>query len=119
MAFPGTFNINYYQGDLFEFNINPKDSTGAAFNLDGYSVKFFIATERNQAATKFECLAKIENNIILCQIPGGVGKTLIAGTTYVYDVQIKKVVSGGPDKIHTLLTGNVSVTADITRMSGD
>jgi hypothetical protein len=119
MAFPGTFNINYYQGDLYEFNIYPKDSTGAAFSLDGYSVKFYIATARGTGATQYECVAIIENNTIFCQIPGGVGKTLTAGTTYVYDVQIKKPVSGGADKIYTLLTGNVSVTADVTRMSGD
>jgi hypothetical protein len=119
MAFPGTYNINYYQGDLYEFNIYPKDSTGAAFNLTGYSVKFYIATARGTGATQYECVATIDNSTILCQIPGGVGKTLTAGTTYVYDVQIKKPVAGGADKIYTLLTGNVSVTADVTRMSGD
>lgn len=117
MAFPGTYNINYYQGDLYEFNIYPKNSIGAAFDLTDYSVKFYIATARGTGATQFECLATIENNAILCQIPGGVGKTLTAGTTYVYDVQIKKTDS--PDKIYTLLTGNVTVTADVTRMAGD
>lgn len=119
MAFPGTYNINYYQGDLYEFNIYPKNSIGAAFDLTGYSVKFYIATARGTGATQFECQATIENNAILCQIPGGLGKTLTAGTTYVYDVQIKKGVSGGADKIYTLLTGNVTVTADVTRMAGD
>lgn len=121
MAFPGTYNINYYQGDLYEFSIYPKDSTGAPFLLSGYSVKFYIATARGTGATQYECIASINssNDAILCQIPGGVGKTLAAGTTYVYDVQIKKPVSGGADKIHTLLTGNISVTADVTRMLGD
>lgn len=117
MAFPGTYNINYYQGDLYEFNIYPKNSIGEPFDLTGYSVKFFIATARGTGATQFECLSTIEDNSILCKIPGGVGKNLVAGTTYFYDVQIKK--TGTPDQIHTLLTGSISVTADITRMAGD
>lgn len=121
MAFPGTFNINYYQGDLYEFNIYPKDSTGATFNLAGYSVKFFISTTRPAGSTQYECVATISNSndAILCQIPGGIGKTLSPGTTYEYDVQIKKPVSGGADKIYTLLSGQIRVTADVTRMSGD
>jgi hypothetical protein len=119
MAFPGTYNINYYQGDLYEFNIYPKDSTGAPFSLSGYSVKFFIATTRPAGSTQYECLARIENDSVICQIPGGIGKQLVPGTTYQYDVQIKKSVSGGPDKIYTLLSGQISVTADVTRMSGD
>lgn len=119
MAFPATYNINYYQGDLYEFRIYPKTTNAAAFDLSGYSVKFYIATARGTGATQYECVAEIDGAAILCQIPGGIGKILTAGTTYVYDVQIKKPISGGADKIHTLLTGNVTVTADVTRMSGD
>lgn len=126
MAFPSTYNINYYQGDLYEFNIYPKDSTGAAFNLEGYDdIAFTIATARGTGATQYEGNASRSGNVIYCQIPGGVGKNLVAGTTYVYDVQIKKIMSGGEDtvsgadKIYTLLTGNITVTADVTRMSGD
>ena len=119
MAFPGNYNIRYYQGDLYEFNIYPKTTNGSAFDLTGYSTKFFIATARGSGATQFECLAEIVDNAIVCKIPGGVGKTLTAGTSYVYDVQIKKPVAGSADKIYTLLTGDVTVRADVTRMSGD
>jgi hypothetical protein len=119
MAFPGTYNIRYYQGDLYEFNIYPKTTNGSAFDLTGYSVKFFIATARGTGATQYECVATISNGAISCLIPGGIGKTLVAGTTYVYDVQIKKSVAGSADKIYTLLTGDITVRADVTRMSGD
>jgi hypothetical protein len=37
----------------------------------------------------------------------------VAGTAYVYDVQVRKL-SGATEIIHTLLTGNISVTADVT-----
>lgn len=117
MAFPGTYNIRYYQGDLYEFNIYPKTTNGSAFDLTGYSTKFFVATARGTSATQFECLAEISDGAILCKIPGAIGKTLVPGTKYVYDVQIKK--SGSPDKIYTLLSGDITVQGDVTRMSGD
>ena len=47
-------------------------------------------------------------------------KQLTPGTTYQYDVQIKKAGAGSsPDKIYTLLSGQITVTADVTRMAGD
>jgi hypothetical protein len=119
MAYPATYNISYYQGDLYEFTITPKTANGTEFDLTDYAVKFYIATARGTGATQYECNAEVSGNTITCQIPGGTGKNLTAGTTYVYDVQIKKSSESGPDRIHTLLTGNITVTADVTRMSGD
>jgi len=37
MAFPGTYNINYYKGDTLEFRIYPKTADGEAFNLSPYT----------------------------------------------------------------------------------
>lgn len=112
MAFPGTYNISYYQGDTLEFTIRPKAADGSAFALDGYSSKFFIADKRGASRTQsFECTASISNGAVNCTISPGVGRSLTAGTTYYYDVEISK--SGGTI-IHTLLTGTVSVTADVT-----
>lgn len=112
MAFPGTFNINYYEGDTYEFKIYPKNSIGGVFELNGYSVKFFIATARGSGATQFECDASISSDsVVTCEIKPAQGRQLVAGTSYVYDVQVANPTTG---KTHTLLTGNVSVTADIT-----
>lgn len=112
MAFPGTHNISYYQGDTLEFTIRPKTADGAAFSLDGYSSKFFIADKRGSAYTvNHECTAVISEGAVLCTISPGVGRLLTSGTTYYYDVEISK--SSG-SIVHTLLTGTVSVTADIT-----
>jgi hypothetical protein len=112
MAFPGTYNINYYEGDTYEFKIYPKNSIGATFNLSGYSVKFFIATARGPGATQFECQASIStDSVVTCKIPPGVGRQLTAGTSYVYDVEVAKSSDG---IVHTLLTGTVSVTADVS-----
>ena len=41
MAFPATYDINYYRGDTLEFNIYPKLNDNSAFDLDGYEVNLF------------------------------------------------------------------------------
>lgn len=112
MAFPGTFNINYYEGDTYEFKVYPKNSVGGVFNLSGYQVQFFIATARGSSATQFECFAEIgTDSTVTCTIPAGVGRQLVAGTSYVYDVEVRKPSTG---TVYTLLTGTVSVTADVS-----
>lgn len=114
MAFPGTYNLDYYKGDTLEFNISPSNSAGGVFSLAGYTPSFTIATSRganpSQAVT---CTAEKDdqNTMVICTIQATdlQGKSLIAGTPYVYDVQ---VTNGS--KTYTLLTGTVTVTADVT-----
>jgi hypothetical protein len=36
MAFPATYDFNYYKGDTFEFRIYPKKNDGTVFNLSAY-----------------------------------------------------------------------------------
>jgi len=115
MAFPGELNINYYKGDTYEFKIYPKISTdGTVFNMSGYSVKFSMATERG-SSTIIEGYSSIssDSTYISCAITPGNGASLIAGTQYVYDVEIKK--SSTPyNLVHTLLNGTISVTNQVT-----
>jgi hypothetical protein len=44
MAFPGTYNFDYYRGDTFQFLITPKTSAGATFALDSYAASGAIFT---------------------------------------------------------------------------
>jgi len=111
MAFPGTYNISYYHGDTFEFTVTPKASDGSAFSLAGYSSKFFIATKRGTGATQYEATSSISNGVITCTILPARGRSLTPGVTYFYDVQIAK---SSDSVVHTLLTGTISVTADVT-----
>ena len=115
MAFPGTYNINYYKGDTFQFKIYPKNADGSAFNLAPYvvapeqetydedtnpntpeidydSVRFVFAPSRGSTDIH-QCLAWISSNkqYIGCAIRGGAtgdSQYLTPGTEYVYDVQI-------------------------------
>ena len=118
MAFPGTFNISYYKGDTYEFNIYPKDSNGQPFDLTDYSVIFTIASTRgpDPDVTVFGYATILSNlTSIKCAIIPQNSLELISGSSYVYDVQISKEDETLVYPLtYTLLTGNISVTQDVT-----
>jgi hypothetical protein len=121
MAFPGTYNFSYYAGDTFEFFIYPKNSIGGVFDdLGNYTPKFTIATSRgnlenvvlaSSASTQLAATIDATNTYISCVIKPDGGRDL-DGQSYLYDVEIEHDSNG---KVHTLLTGTISVTQDITR----
>ena len=121
MSFPGTFNISYYKGDTYEFRVYPKDSTGAAFDLTNYAdedISFTISDKRGSAgvATQVECFAEksSDGSHILCAIRPTDAADLTAGTQYVYDVEINTTQISSYDLVYTLLTGNISITDQVT-----
>jgi hypothetical protein len=111
MAFPGSYNFNYYRGDTAEFVIRPKTANGSAFDLTGYTAEFFIANTRGSNGTQYEAQAVVSGvaDTVTCTILPGVGRDLTPGN-YVYDVQI----TTGASVIFTILTGSITVTDDIT-----
>lgn len=121
MAFPATFNFNYYKGDIFEFSIRPKYSDGSAFDLTGYDLvngaTFVMSTSRGPAgySNKVQGIAAISDDrtSILCTITPEAGLTLNTAYSYVYDVEISKTVSG-KSYVYTLLTGSVSITDQVS-----
>ena len=111
MAFPGTYNFNYYRVDRHEFVVKPKDSNGATYDLDGFSgASFTIANKRGSGSTKYNASATINTStdIITCIILPAVGSQLSAGT-YVYEIQI----TADAATVITLLTGTITVTDSI------
>ena len=122
MAFPGTYNINYYKGDTFEFRVYPKDSTGNQFLINQYNqFRFTISNVRGDtppAGVVKETIngyAEISNDktYILCAITPENGAQMTAGTTYYYDVEIGKIASPY-DFIYTLLQGTITVSEQVT-----
>lgn len=117
MAFPGTYNFNYYKADTYEFRVYPKDSSGAAFDLTGFTPAFTISRSRGAAGipTRVQALASIPSgqNYILCVIRPADGLQLTAGLSYVYDVEITKSGVSYPFT-YTVLTGNITVTDQVT-----
>lgn len=124
MAFPAELNFNYYRGDTLEFKVYPKINGGTEkFDLSNFTGMFKIATVRGAdgLATQKEGLAYIDapNGVITCVLQPDTGKELVAGTTYVYDIQIKnnsyKVIGTDIIKgVFTVLTGTITVTDDVS-----
>lgn len=113
MAFPATFNISLYSGDTYEFVISPKNSDGTDFSLTGFTAAMTIATSRGSSpsfSTTAQTVVNTTLNTVTCTILPGVNNSLTPGTTYVYDVQI----SNGSTRVYTLLTGNITITEDVT-----
>jgi len=124
MAFPGTYNFDYYRGDTFRFVVSPKDSTGTAFYLSPYKATgrdaiFTIADARgsdrslvltSNGSSDLESTIDTSNNTITCTITPAGGRELEGGETYYYDVEI---YNGGALR-YTLLTGTITVQDDVT-----
>ena len=111
MAFPGTYNFNYYRGDTFQFIVRPKDAEGNQFDLTGYSAIFTIANQRGTGATQYAGTTVVNtvDDIVTCTISATTGRNLVPTTSWVYDVQITSGTT-----IYTILTGNITSTNDIT-----
>jgi hypothetical protein len=116
MAFPGTYNINYYKGDTYEFRIYPKDAAGEPFDLTTYngSETFTIANVRgSEATTTVLAYANIVDDYVECAIRPADSANLVAGTTYYYDVSIDDT-GANYDRVFTLLTGTITVTDHVS-----
>lgn len=116
MAFPGTYNFNYYRGDRNEFVLSPKNANGLPFDLSNYGEtgSFTIADKRGPTRTivkNAQAVINSENNTLVCTIIPDLGRDLSAGS-YVYDIEITD--PNDEDMKFTLLTGTITVTDDIT-----
>lgn len=148
MAFPATYDFNYYKGDTFEFRIYPKKNDGTVFDLSPYrnqptnfaslpddvtdtvapydGAQFTIATARGLISTTpgvqqpIECFARVsdDNTFVQCAIRPPEGEQLVAGTEYVYDVEVRKEAGtpglGQYALVQTLLTGKITITDQVT-----
>lgn len=110
MAFPGTYNFNYYRGDTNQIVIRPKTANGESFALSGYSGEYTIATARGESGTQYVATAVVDtvNDLVTCTISDSTGRSLTPGS-YVYDVEISNGL-----QVYTILTGSITVTDDIT-----
>ena len=112
MAFPATYNFNYYRGDSYEFVIFPKNSNGSAFDLAEYDTNLFtVATARGDSGEIVGTgNVTTASTSLTCKITPELGD-LMSGSSYVYDVQIHDTSASVK---YTLLTGTITVTQDVT-----
>jgi hypothetical protein len=141
MAFPATYDFNYYKGDTFEFRIYPKKDDGTAHLLGAFTVptnfannpdyvldisapydsaQFTISTVRGSTGTPIKCFARISDDgtFVQCAIRPKDSESLIAGTEYVYDVEVRAAEGNyeNPfyEKVYTLMTGKITITDQVT-----
>ena len=123
MAFPGTYNFDYYRGDTFQFLITPKTSAGATFALDSYAASgaiFTISNARGDSPSttinsvddsdKLSATINTSTDAITCLIKPNAREDLVGENTYYYDVEI----FNGASLRYTLVTGEITVTDDVT-----
>lgn len=111
MAWPHTYNFNYYTGDLYQLVLYPKQDD-QQFNLSGFTSLFVVATERgNINSTIFSNSPQVSASPsrLLCTISPQNGQ-LLTGASYIYDIEITK-----NNETYTLLTGSISVQNDIVK----
>lgn len=122
MAFPSTYNFNYYKGDTMEFRIYPKKPDGNAFDLEDYNVAFTISDKRGSLGTvnvSAYSVISADNTYITCAIRPDDSLNLVAGTPYVYDIEVRSQSTSPYKKVFTLMTGTISVTDQITNILND
>ena len=122
MAFPGTYNFNYYAGDTFEFFVYTKNSAGGVFDdLSQYEPLFVVTTSRGASASVIDSLDVTEASAsvqsgdhVSCTIKPVGGRKLTA-PSYFYDLQIENTSASSSSfgKVFTLLTGTITVTQDV------
>lgn len=119
MSFPATYNIRYYEGDLYQFVIRPKDSAGDPFPISNttHNVYFYISPTRGAATgdNTITATASITGGNIVASIRPSDSANLNPQTTYFYDVSIERQTDN--NEVYTLLTGTISITPDITEPS--
>lgn len=116
MSFPASFNVRYYKGDFYQFVIRPKTSTGDPFPISDttHNAYFYISSSRGgNSSSTIQASAQIDNGNVVATILPSIGNQLSQSTTYFYDVSVEKKEDN--TELYTLITGSISVTADITR----
>ena len=112
MAFPASYNIQYYKGDTYQFVIRPKNSSGLPFVLPSseYEANFYIATSRGDTPTQ-----KLAGSATITQTTYAVTNksltsnvaTLTTSTNHRFVVGESVAVSG----VDATFNGNVVITA--------
>lgn len=117
MAFPSTYNFNYYKGDTLEFRIFPKDTSGLPFSLEDFSSTFTISTARGAEGAADQVVAYssiVDGASILCAIRPIDSLALTNADSYVYDVEIRNPAPNDYPLVYTIMTGTITVEEQVT-----
>lgn len=109
-----TRNIDIYKGDTYVHELRLKNSSNVAINITDRAYTGQVRKKRNSDIVLAEFSTEItdaSNGVVVLSLTPEQTANLAAGI-YVYDFQeINTAV------VTTLVTGNVTVTGDVTRVS--
>jgi len=108
----GTRNIEIYQGDTYAHQLSLKNSSNAVINISTRSYAGQIRKKRSSdiiTATFTTEITDGANGVVVFSLAPNITSNIASGT-YVYDFQETNGAT-----VTTLLTGNVAVTAEVTR----
>jgi hypothetical protein len=109
-----TRNIEIYKGDTYLHELRLKDNSNAVINITSRTYTGQIRKKRNSdivLVTFTSQITNAANGIVIYSLTPEQTATLSAGV-YVYDFQ-----EVNQSVVTTLVTGNVTVTGDVTRAS--
>jgi hypothetical protein len=109
-----TRDIDIYKGDTYIHELRLKDSSNTAINISTRAYTGQIRKKRNSDIVLLEFTTSITNGangVVAFSLTPVQTATLSAGL-YVYDFQ-----EVNQSVVTTLVTGNVTVTGDVTRAS--
>ena len=123
MATVGTGNLTAHRGDTWVLDFLYKDSAGAAIDLTGYKARLQVRTDYRQTPLLSLSSYVLSGYLQALTITGALGKIAlnvpasnmeIPSGEYQYDIEVESA-SG---VITTLARGSLTVTDDVTRVTG-
>jgi hypothetical protein len=112
-----TDTLEIIKGDTKPYTITVKNSTGTAFNLTGYTIKFSV---KNHVDDTDAAAIISASGVITLPATGGIftinltaTQTNVAAGDYIYDIQI----DNGSTVVKTIAKGTFRVLPDVTRTS--
>ena len=108
----GTRDIEIYQGDTYAHQLSLKNSSNAVINISTRSYAGQIRKKRSSdiiTATFTTQITDGANGVVVFSLAPNITSNIASGS-YVYDFQ-----ETNGSTVTTLITGNVAVTAEVTR----
>ncbi len=116
-----TSHLSVSRGDAKEYQVTVQDSAGTIIDLTNYTAKFTVRLNPLDTTAVIAKTTPSGSGIEITNPTGGILKIILSGTDstidpkkYVYDLEITNT-GGQPDERYTVLSGNFTITSDVSR----
>jgi len=108
-ALPDIVNLELYRGDDFQFTLVVTNQDGSPADLSGFTATAQVRISAEDAGVAGTITAVITGNNITCSLAHTISATL--PNAAVWDCQLTSAAG----KLTTIVAGDVTMTADVTR----